>query len=314
MTKMLAAVGIVAAIGFVVSPQYLTAFGAPVFFVDNIRYADPAIMLGLVLLPLSRDLVSPRWRWCLLLTFAGIAVVTQLDESIWPLHVLSRQFVPPVTGVDAILGALFGVGVLIGGLALVGGRETLQWHRRGTARSIAVLVISAAVVLVGFGVQSFYLDHRYESPSLQPPFGWAESVSGARIGLAGTFTQVQYALYGRDLSNYVQYIGVRGPDGSYAPATSCAQWRRLVNSGHYNYVVTSTGPVSSLAAVKEEPHSYTIWTGDDRNSCLVHSNVLMSDTAQGRTYVGLSVFRLHGPLNVSACSKPVFQHVESTPA
>ena len=88
MTKMLAAVGIVTAAGFVVSPQYLTAFGAPVFFVDNIRYADPAIVLGLVLLPLSRDLVSPRWRWCLLLTFVGITLVTQLDESTWPLHLL----------------------------------------------------------------------------------------------------------------------------------------------------------------------------------------------------------------------------------
>jgi hypothetical protein len=311
---MLAAVGIVAAFGFVVSPQYLTAFGAPVFFVDNIRYADPAIVLGLVLLPLSRDLAGPRWRWCLLLTFAGITVLTQLDESTWPLHLLPRQFVPPVTGVDAILGAFFGVGVLIGGLALVGWRGALPWRRRGTARSIAVLVTSAAVVLVGFGVQSFYLDHRYESPSLQPPFGWAQSVSGARIGVAGTFTQVQYALYGRDLSNYVQYIGVRGPHGSYAPATSCTQWRRLVNSGHYAYVVTSTGPVSSLAAMKEKPHSYTVWTGHDRNSRLVHSNVLMSNTTEGRTYVGLSVFRLHGPLNVSACSDPVFKHVESTPA
>ena len=314
MTKMLAAVGIVTAIGFVVSPQYLAAFGAPVFFVDNIRYADPAIVLGLVLLPLSRDLTDQRWRWCLLLTFVGITLLTQLDESTWPLHLLPRQFVPPITGVDAVFGALIGIGVLIGGLALVGSRDKPTWHVRGTSRSIAVLLVSAVVVLTGFGVQRFYLDHRYESPSLEPPFGWAQPVSGARIGVAGTFTQVQYALYGRDLSNYVQYIGVRGPHGSYAPATSCAQWRRLVNAGHYNYIVTSTGPVSSLADMKDKPHSYTVWTGHDRNSRLVHSNVEVSSTPRGRTYVGLNVFRLDGPLNVSACGAPVFKHVESTPA
>ncbi len=314
MTKMLAAVGIVTAAGFVVSPQYLTAFGAPVFFVDNIRYADPAIVLGLVLLPLSRDLVSPRWRWCLLLTFVGITLVTQLDESTWPLHLLTRQFVPPITGVDAALGALVGVGVLVGGLAVVGRRDNSTWQVRGTARPVAVLLVSAVVVFVGFGAQRFYLDHRYASPSLQPPFGWAQSVSGARIGVAGTFTQVQYALYGRDLSNYVQYIGVRGPHGSYAPATSCAQWRRLVNAGRYNYVVTSSGPVSSLAAMNERPHSFTVWTGHDQNSRLVHSNVEVSNTTQGRVYVGLSVFKLNGPLDVSACGAPVFKHVESTPA
>ena len=55
MTKMLAAVGIVTGVGFVLSPQYLAAFGIPVFFVDNIRYADPAIVLGLVLLPLALE-------------------------------------------------------------------------------------------------------------------------------------------------------------------------------------------------------------------------------------------------------------------
>ena len=58
MTKMLAAVGIVTGVGFVLSPQYLAAFGIPVFFVDNIRYADPAIVLGLVLLPLARVFLS----------------------------------------------------------------------------------------------------------------------------------------------------------------------------------------------------------------------------------------------------------------
>ena len=36
------------------------------------------------------------------------------------LRLLSREFVPPIVGVDALLGALVGVSVLIGGLALSG--------------------------------------------------------------------------------------------------------------------------------------------------------------------------------------------------
>ena len=314
MTRMLAAVGIVTAVGFVVSPQYLAAFGIPVFFVDNIRYADPAIVLGLVLLPLARVFVGSRWRLALLLTFVGITLLTQLDESTWPLHLLSREFVPPIRGVDAILGALVGVCTLFGALALLGRRGIPTRHTDGISRSVSILLVSVVIVVMGFGVQTFYLNHRYESPSLQPPFGWAQSVSGARIGVAGTFTQLQYALYGRDLSNYVQYIGVRGPHGSYAPATSCAQWRRLVNAGRYNYVVTSTGAVSSRKAAQSGSHSYTVWTSHDRNSSLKRRDVEVLNTSVGRSYLGLSVFRLNGPLNVAACSSPVFKNVKGTPA
>ena len=87
-----------------------------------------------------------------------------------------------------------------------------------------------------------------------------------------------------------------------------------MNSGHFGYVVTSTGPVSNRADAFSMPHSYTVWTGHDQNSTLVHRNVEELDTSLGLAYVGLSVFKLNGPLNVTACEAPVFKHVESTPA
>ena len=130
--------------------------------------------------------------------------------------------------------------------------------------------------------------------------------------MAGTFTQLQYALYGRSLSNYVQYIGVQGAHGSYAPAADCSQWREQVNDGHYRYVVTSTGLVSRRADVFTTPFSYTVWTGDDPASKLVHRTIWVVTLPTERGYVGLSVFRLSGNLNVSACASPDLQHVVNT--
>jgi hypothetical protein len=313
MARMLAGVGLVSAAAFVVSPQYLATFGAPVFFVDNIRYADPAIALGLVLLPLVRDLGSRRWRWWLLLAFAGIVVATQLDETIWPIHLLQQGFGAPITGVDSILGALIGLAVLVVGMLLVGsGRSKPPSIRRASKILVSALVLLVAGL--GFGLQHFYLDHRYASEDLNPPFSWAQSISGSRIGVGGTFTQLQYALYGRDLSNYVQYIGVLGQYGSYAPATTCQEWRSLVNEGNYRYIVTSTGLVSNPKDVFSKPYSYTVWTGHDRHSKLVHRTIWVVHSQFGRSYVGLSVFKLSGDLNVSACTSPVFEHVKSTPA
>ena len=242
---------------FLVTPQVLAANGAPIFFVDNVRYADPAIVLGLVLLPLMPALTSQTWRWTLLAGFAGIVIATQLDETIWPINVLSKHFVAPITGWDSRLGLVLGIVVLAVGLVLVGRRRPWSWH---PSRWMAIVAV-AGIVVGGFGLQQSYLSHRYTASNLAPPFNWAQSISGSRIGVAGTFTQLQYALYGRALSNYVQYIGVQGAHGSYAPAADCSQWREQVNDGHYRYVVTSTGLVSRRADVFTTPFSYTVWTG-----------------------------------------------------
>ncbi len=102
-------------------------------------------------------------------------------------------------------------------------------------------VLVLLVVAVGYPVQRHYLQGRYEDPSFTTPglnaaFKWAQGISGARIATTSTR---QYPLYGKDLSNHVDYIGIEQPHGGFTAPTSCRTWRRLLNAGNYDYVVAS---------------------------------------------------------------------------
>ena len=96
-------------------------------------------------------------------------------------------------------------------------------------------------MLGGWVEQRRYLDHRYADPHFAAPglnaaFKWARDVEGADIGTTATR---QYPFWGNDLSNHVDYIGDHRAHGGFVRATSCKQWRRLVNEGGYDYVVAS---------------------------------------------------------------------------
>jgi hypothetical protein len=98
-----------------------------------------------------------------------------------------------------------------------------------------------AVVAVGYPVQRHYLERRYSDPSFAAPglnaaFKWAQGITDARIATTSTR---QYPLYGRDLSNHVDYIGEKQPHGGFTAPTTCRRWRELLNAGHYDYVVTT---------------------------------------------------------------------------
>jgi hypothetical protein len=104
--------------------------------------------------------------------------------------------------------------------------------------AVGVVVV---LTVVGYPVQRRYLERRYADPSFTAPglnaaFKWAQGITGARIATTSTR---QYPLYGRDLSNKVDYIGIEQPHGGFTPPTTCPQWRRLLNKGDYDYVVTS---------------------------------------------------------------------------
>ena len=301
--RMLSAVGLVAAIGFLVTPQVLGVDGILSFFGYNVRYGDPALILGIVVLPSIPILTSPKWKWTLLAVFTAFILVTQFDATIWPIDVLAKPFAVPIRGWDSLLGLLVGLATLVAGIVFVCRRGLRLWR---PARWMAVLVV-VGLCAGGFGLQGFYLRHRYTGSAFYV-FSWAQSISGSRIGVAGPLLQLQYALYGRDSSNYVQYIGVQGPHGLYSPVENCTQWRQLVNDGHYRYVVTTTGFVTSKDVFKT-PFSYTVWTGKDPASRLVYRKIFGS----GSTYGGISIFRVNGNLNVSACSSSAMRDVKSTP-
>jgi hypothetical protein len=155
----------------------------------------------------------------------------------------------------------------------------------------------AIAVVVGFPVQRHYADHRYARPSLggiQPKtYAWASTVHHARIAIADLI--LQYPLYGKDLSNHVQSIGRHGPHGAFAPVRSCAEWRREVNAGHYDYVVAADnldlqGRPRSLATASQ-------WTATDPAARRVQAEITVSLVGTQR----LSVFALSGPLDPGRC-------------
>jgi hypothetical protein len=161
-------------------------------------------------------------------------------------------------------------------------------RRRRLAVAAAVL---AAGVAAGWGEQVHYLTHRYENTGdaqdLDQALRWARDIRDARIavgGIRGVFTQ--YAFYGTDLSNHVQWLGERGPHDAYLRIPDCADWRRAVDAGGYTHVVTTFDQYLP-------PHRGNTpegrWTQSDPNA-----KVIVSEGP-------VRVFQITGPLDPSGC-------------
>ncbi len=107
--------------------------------------------------------------------------------------------------------------------------------------AVAVLALAVAAIAIGYPIQRHYLQNRYANPTFAAPglnaaFKRANGITDARIATTSTR---QYPLFGTGLTNHVQYIGEHQPQGGFTAPTTCQQWRRLLNEGHYDYVVTS---------------------------------------------------------------------------
>ena len=276
--RMLGLVGIVSFLGYLVTPQGAGGpEGRPLLFASDLRFAFPALALGLLLLPrvLPRSAVIRRRVFPALL---AIALVNDLMYSL-------RSRVSLFAAALALALAAFAI---VGGLALVSSRGT----RRLLASLMCVLVLVAATT--GWAVQRSYLKHRYANVKHDVPYAsapgtelaalyaWVRHVSHARIALAGL--GISYPLVGSDLSNEVQYIGHRGPHGEFSEVRSCPEWRRLLAAGHYDFVVVSAN--NSKAG---EPAAAS-WTRSDAAAATV---VVRAGTA--------SVYRVTGDFDPNGC-------------
>jgi hypothetical protein len=227
-----------------------------------------------------------------------VLLATQLDPSIWPTELRGPRFGAPVRGV-AMIGALaVGVVVLAVGTALLRRRTREPGWRPPPASIAAVAVV--ALVAGGFSLQQPYLRNRYvesrpypsnqrylflEGPRnvLRLVFNWAHDVEDARIAIVGT--TLQYPLYGKDLSNHVQYLGVRKDHGTYKPIDGCVAWRRALNAGRYDYVVTAANFLAPYDSPREER-----WTRDAAATLVLRDH-------------GTSLFRLVGRLDPAGCAR-----------
>jgi hypothetical protein len=202
--------------------------GSPTAFAINLRFAIPAMMLGLVLLPLVPRLSSARAGWALFAALALLALATNR--------------------VDAVLtdsGRLVGWSLALGLVVLPAlGIWLLSRTDRPALLGAAVALYICALVALGFLLQRSYFENRYAE--FEPELGladvyrWASDRQETRIGLAGTTAGFHgFGFYGADLSNEVVYLGRPAPRGGFDAITECAEFRRAVNEAELDYLVTS---------------------------------------------------------------------------
>jgi hypothetical protein len=155
--------------------------------------------------------------------------------------------------------------------------------------ALAALVALAAAIALGYPIQRHYLENRYANPSFTTPglnaaFRWAQGITDARIATTSTR---QYPLYGRNLSNHVDYIGKEQPHGGFTAPTTCPQWRQLLNEGDYDYAVTSR---DRIEPGKPTYPTTAAWTASSGATVVLRTPPTV-------------VFKLRGQLDPSACRK-----------
>ncbi|HEX6687766.1 MAG TPA: hypothetical protein VF085_03780, partial [Solirubrobacterales bacterium] len=251
------------------------AEGAPVGFAINIRYAIPALLAGLTLLPLafgssrvsgipapsaggaggggvrtgeSASPPSPRDRT------RGRGASSRSD--IWWTWALLGVFLLVLVATDRSDAALRDpdrlFGWLIATLAVLIPAALLVARQRGAPRGAVIggfAALALLVVAIGYPVQRDYLRDRFLNADaetsipgmhLDSAYRWAREVGDARIGLAGTTAGfLEYGFYGTDLSNRVRYLGVEGTHGAFNAIPTCADFRSAVNAADLDYLVTA---------------------------------------------------------------------------
>ncbi len=234
MVRWMGAVALVGLLAYLFTP--LSAAGAdgePVGFGINIRYVIPALLGGIVLLPLPRAFDPPGRRWALSAALFVVFLLTDRPDE--ALHDKARLF--------ALLLVVLAVAVPAAIVLL---------RRRGASLGIvfgALAALAVVLVAIGYPVQRDYLRERFRNQvasesipgmSLDAAYRWASGVEGARIGLAGTTAGFAgYGFYGTDLSNHVVFLGEPGPHGAYNAIPTCAGFRGAVNAADLDYLVTS---------------------------------------------------------------------------
>ena len=210
--------------------------GAPIAFAINIRFAIPALVIGLALLPLGRGLQGRRAAWGLLVALLVVLVITDRSDAV--LREPERAF--------GVLVALLLIGIPAPGAFLRERQKILASHFVAAGFAALALLVAA----IGYPVQRDYLNSRwrdFDPPQhLDSAYRWAGDVRDARIGLAGTTTGfLGYGFYGKDLSNRVIYLGREDPHGSFNAIRTCSAFRRAVNAADLDYLVT--GPFLNFA-------------------------------------------------------------------
>jgi len=257
--RWMGAVALVGMIAYLFTPLSAAgADGAPTGFGINIRYAIPALLAGLTLLPVAllrwwptaqppdRTRGWVAWTlgdWALLGALLVVLVVTNRSDAV-------------VRDPDRLFAWLLALlAVLIPAALLFIGRRPFAVRRAEPDKRRTGLVVGGfvalglAVLAIGYPVQRDYLRERFANTDpeasipgmhLDSAYRWARDVRDARVGLAGTTAGfLEYGFYGTDLSNRVRYLGVKAPHGAFDAIPTCAAFRAAVNDADLDYLVTA---------------------------------------------------------------------------
>jgi hypothetical protein len=271
--RVLAVAALAATVGYLITPESAAGpAGQPLGFAFNLRYAAPALVFSLAILPLAPSLGSRPARLAVLALLAAVLIATLAQPRWWPARQLPAA------------AALAGAAVVI---ALIAVRSAT-----GALAATALLVVVA-----GYPLQRHYLRARYAlHPRVSQLAGtWEEfrNIHDARVGLVGTFGGFfSYPYYGLDVSNRVQYVGRHGPHGSFTAIASCTAWRTAVNVGRFRYLIAT--PARDPWHPRPLMHSpEAAWTRSDPAARVIYER-----RAAGQP---ITVFVLDGPLNPSGC-------------
>jgi hypothetical protein len=273
------------------------AEGEPVGFGINIRYVIPALLAGIVLVPLDRWVDGKKQQWGLLGVLVLVFLLTNRpDDGLHdPARVFALLFVLVVVGIPALL---------------------LYARSRGTNLTpllAAAAALLLAVVAIGYPLQRHYLDGRFSNTGskeeqipgmdLNKAYRWARDVDHARIGLVGTTSGFAgYGFYGTDLTNHVTYLGEDGPHGAFNAIPTCSAFRAAVNAADLDYLVMAPF-LNFIHPDQPIPSPEARWLrGEQAVQPIIRSGPV-------------TVWRVQGALNPRACGprNVPLQEVPNTP-
>jgi hypothetical protein len=264
--------GLLAALAWIASPASASGPGGmPLGFESGLRYLAPALVLGLALLPVALRADGAPRRAPLLV---GLIVTFAFADA---------SGTPWYSGY--VLGALVVGAAAVAVAASLGSRRWKLAPRR--MRAAALVAVALLAVGAGWVEQRNYLDDRYadphfEEPGLNAAFAWAHDLEEQRIATTATR---QYPLWGTKLSNHVRFAGVHRSHGGFVRASSCEQWRSVLNDGGYDYVVASLDRIEP-GGPRFPPEAG--WTRDPKAVVVLREAPTV-------------LYRIDGPLPVAEC-------------
>ena len=299
--RMVAFVGVFSLAAYLLEPQALSLgfSGAFVFFKVDLRYAAPALIIGVVALPLATSAYG-RWARNLVTVSYAVAIgVTQFNPGLWHRAPIDL-FTNPTRYESSLVGAaVIGLALAIAMLLRIWYFGSSRSSPRSSIRFVAfAALLSLSLAAAGFAMESYYVGHRYRSTDervrggtrlTEPIGGYPRHMpAGSRVAIVGLNNS--YLLYGANSSNDVQYVAIRHADGTSAPITTCTTWRRWIDEGHYRYVVVAT-PGYPLRTTQATPQ--VEWSESAASQLVEH------DVNENGAEVWL--FRVRSSLDPSRC-------------